>query len=73
MTAQFLTKWLTIHNSNLVCSALDSRGAEGARSPLEFWGSEMVIRVVEFISRGLKIRKIFTSSMKKNEKDSDDF
>ena len=33
MTAQFLTKWLTIHNSILVCSALESGGPGGARSP----------------------------------------
>ena len=33
MTAQFLTKWLTIHNSILVCSALESGGPGGAKSP----------------------------------------
>jgi hypothetical protein len=39
MTAQFLAKWLTIHKSILVCSAVDSGGAGDARSPLEFGGS----------------------------------
>ena len=43
MTAQFLAKWLTIHKSILVCSAVDSGGAGDARSPLEFGGSANVI------------------------------
>ena len=34
------TKQLRIQKANLFYSAVDSRGAGGARAPQEFWGSE---------------------------------